>query len=1366
MVPLNTTLTINPGVTLLNTAPHGSFNNLDILGTLNAQGTVAQPIIMTSASGLPNSWDGIYIAANAVATLSNCVVEYSDIGIEANGAITVERCTIQNNRTGIELNNGVQPVIRYSNIISNTTWGMRNNAALEVDARYNWWGHPSGPRHPAANPNGQGNPVSDLVDFTPWLDALDTGISRTENDYTTLRLNTDGTYTRIYPTGHRVHFNADGTHDYTEDPDGHRMGYTYNADGSTATMTFTFAGETTPRYTWTFNYSAGKLQSITDPANVTTDFTLNNLGQLTQVTFADSTNRRFLYDNNGLLIQRWDEDGNSWRYGYDRYGRVQEHTAPPRGVYNYATGTIEVRSEERTFTPSETGYALINDSPTGAPDNPAPAAPTSDELIARVDFGRGSISGQMNRWGAWQNLSDALGRTITFERDDANRITRRTEPDGDCVEFTYDSLGNRTSSTRMDATQCAGGLAATASRTWLYTYEERFNQLKSKTDPLGNTTTYIYDYEEGVSEAGRVIRIQYPAVVVDGGGTDIPTVHYTYNALGLLATVTDEAGVVTRYTYDAAGRLTQMVENEGGLNLTSVFQNFDAAGRPQTIIGPRNNTYRYTYDTWGRVSTETDPLGVVTQYGYDGRGNIIRTTTDVTADGTSGRNVVTNFGYDVDDRLLSQRTTADTISQSDTYVYDINGNLATYTDSEGQTSRFTYDDANQLTGVSNPLDQTTSFAYTLKGELAQITQANNEVITFSYDDFGNLSSLTPPDRPAHGFSYSPRNETAAYTPPALGSGNTQTTYSYNTLRQLTGFTRPDGQSVSYSYDGAQRLRTITQPRGTTTYSYNAATDQLTTIAAPAGVTLSYGYDNELLTAVTWSGPLNGTVNYGYDSFYRLTSLAVNGANSISYQYDTNSFLTGVGNLTINRLPQSRLLNSTTLGNVSDSYTYDAFGKMTRYQATAGGSVVYDVQYSYDDLDRIAGQTETLGGITTAYAYAYDAVGRLVEVKANGSTIATYTYDGNGNRLTGPGGATGTYDAQDRMTSYGNATYTYTANGELLTKTASGQTATYNYDVFSNLMAVTLPNGTQINYLVDGQDRRIGKRVNGTLVQGWLYGDQLEPIAELDGSGNVISRFVYASKQHAPDFMIKGGVTYRIISDHLGSIQLVINTATGQVVQQMDYDEFGKVTQDTNPGFQPFGFAGGLYDRDTGLVRFGARDYDATVGRWTTKDPMRFNKDGYNLYEYVQGNPQLWIDMNGLESSNPNSWRDGLPVCPLTCKDARNDDWKSEGSNSYHPGAKECFRKTSDKPGNRSGNQCCYDVNDNLITHGPGAGTPDKVSPEVSKWDHYWEDVSPYDDNNWQDYHNSGWAPLNPPGAPENWRGYNGPGSPGYKAPQK
>ena len=70
----------------------------------------------------------------------------------------------------------------------------------------------------------------------------------------------------------------------------------------------------------------------------------------------------------------------------------------------------------------------------------------------------------------------------------------------------------------------------------------------------------------------------------------------------------------------------------------------------------------------------------------------------------------------------------------------------------------------------------------------------------------------------------------------------------------------------------------------------------------------------------------------------------------------------------------------------------------------------------------------------------------------------------------------------------------------MTAMSGGETTTYSYDVFGNLTAVTLPSGTQIAYVIDGQNRRIGKKVNGVLTQAFLYGGQLRPAAELDGSG--------------------------------------------------------------------------------------------------------------------------------------------------------------------------------------------------------------------------------------------------------------------------
>ncbi len=165
-------------------------------------------------------------------------------------------------------------------------------------------------------------------------------------------------------------------------------------------------------------------------------------------------------------------------------------------------------------------------------------------------------------------------------------------------------------------------------------------------------------------------------------------------------------------------------------------------------------------------------------------------------------------------------------------------------------------------------------------------------------------------------------------------------------------------------------------------------------------------------------------------------------------------------------------------------------------------------------------------------------------------------------------------------------------------------------------------------LIDAQNRRVGRAVNGVATHHWIYDSQLRVVGEMDGSGQHVSEFIYGSSQ-TPDVMIKNGVVYRIVQDHLGSPRLIVNSQSGSVLQRIDYDEFGRVLVDSNPGFQPFGFAGGLYDSETGLVRFGARDYDAEVGRWTSKDPILFKGGDTNLYGYTWNDPINLIDPSGL-----------------------------------------------------------------------------------------------------------------------------------------
>jgi RHS repeat-associated protein len=145
----------------------------------------------------------------------------------------------------------------------------------------------------------------------------------------------------------------------------------------------------------------------------------------------------------------------------------------------------------------------------------------------------------------------------------------------------------------------------------------------------------------------------------------------------------------------------------------------------------------------------------------------------------------------------------------------------------------------------------------------------------------------------------------------------------------------------------------------------------------------------------------------------------------------------------------------------------------------------------------------------------------------------------------------------------------------------------------------------------------------------MYESKLRRIAEYDGTGNLIARYIYGAKINVPEYMVKNGVTYRIITDYQGSVRYVIDVSNGTIAQNIDYDEYGVVEYNSNPGFTPFGCAGGMYDHQTGLVRFGARDYDAESGRWNCKDPIKFVGGNINFYRYVRNDLLNKNDYYGL-----------------------------------------------------------------------------------------------------------------------------------------
>jgi RHS repeat-associated protein len=798
----------------------------------------------------------------------------------------------------------------------------------------------------------------------------------------------------------------------------------------------------------------------------------------------------------------------------------------------------------------------------------------SGYLSSVVDPANQTIAPTHLATGLLTQLIDGRSNVHSFSYDAATGfLTQDTEPGGPYQ--TLNRNGNLNSSSVTHKT--ALGRTTTYSATYSAAGDA---QTRTVTDPVGLQTTTKTNADHTWSR-------QTPDAMLVSGveqadprfGINVP--------IQKSITTTTPSGLATTVTRDRTVSLSSPTDP---LSLTSLVESVTINGR----------TSSSSYNRAAQQTTVTSAVGRVTTTTFDARGRVMQ----ISPPGVTAVQLHYN--------ALGQNDTITQGTRVTTLGYDANGFLRS---------------------ILDPLSRSTIFGNDPVGRVTSETLPGAQVIGRSYDGDANVTSVTPPGRPAHTFSYWPYDLESDYTPPDVGQPRTTHT-DYNLDKQTSNVSRPDGDRITPTYDPVNgRLTGLGTNRGTNSYGYNSTTGQLSSITTFDGVGLAYGYDGSLLKDITWSGPVSGNVHKTYDSSFRLSSESVTGGQAISFGYDNDDLLTSAGAMTITRDPATGFVTGTTLGAISESRTYDPFGAEQTYTVTANSTTLYSVNYgTRDGLGRIVNKTETVQGVTHTYGYTYDANGRLTDVTKDSVATSHYAYDANGNRIVGPGlVASPVYDNQDRLQSYANCTYTYKADGALQTKTCAGATTSYDYDAFGNLRGVTLPTGTAITYIIDGQNRRVGKKVNGAVVEEWLYQPARQAVAWLNADGSLRAQFVYGS-HHQPEFMIKAGTIYRLVADQTGSIRLVVDSS-GNVVERMDFDEFGNVLQDTAPGTQRFGFAGGLLDPDTGLTRFGWRDYAPDVGRWTAKDPLLFESGDENLFAYVHSDPINFIDPSGRQGDD-------------------------------------------------------------------------------------------------------------------------------------
>ncbi|WP_374075828.1 RHS repeat domain-containing protein [Bdellovibrio bacteriovorus] len=574
------------------------------------------------------------------------------------------------------------------------------------------------------------------------------------------------------------------------------------------------------------------------------------------------------------------------------------------------------------------------------------------------------------------------------------------------------------------------------------------------------------------------------------------------------------------------------------------------------------------------------------------------------------------------------------------FDYDLNGKLATL--GQGDIlQKFEYDNYGNLSAIVDPLGRATKYSYDKANRISAVS-SGGQTTSFSYDADGNITSVTPPGKAAHAFSYNVLGLVAQYMPPSLQSKMSgANVYSYDLDKRLTKINLPSGEQVDFNYDPRTTLLTsVGTPLGKYSFDYRPKTDLINMITTPDGVATNYAYVGNFPIEQNWIGPINAFVNYAYNTDGTLASVGIAGANkkyvTQAINYDLDSLIIGVGNIRFAR-NSFGAISSSVLGKIDESIQFNDVGSVISDSFAFDKQGLFSLGYTRDKIGRVIQKNEVQGTVSRVSSYEYDVQGRLVKA-SSGADARTYTYDTNGNRIGFVGygkSLVGTYDEQDRLISYGDTKYEYTDNGSLLSKaevdpvTKTTKITNYTYDVFGNLRKVVLSDGRVIEYIIDGQNRRIGKKINGKLVQAFVYQNQLQIAGELDGAGNLVKTFVYGSKINIPDYVNYNGKQYRIVSDQVGTPKLIVDSSSGQIVETLSFDEFG-VPQGKVSSVIPFGFAGGLLDADTGLMRLGARDYDPETGRWTSKDPILFRGKMTNLYGYSFNDPINYLDRNGNE----------------------------------------------------------------------------------------------------------------------------------------
>jgi RHS repeat-associated protein len=521
--------------------------------------------------------------------------------------------------------------------------------------------------------------------------------------------------------------------------------------------------------------------------------------------------------------------------------------------------------------------------------------------------------------------------------------------------------------------------------------------LQKITDPAARTLTFAYQtigtakLIQAITDTAspvRTVSFQY------GTNSGDPTTYLS------LTQVTDVAGGLTRFTYDANHYMLTMTDPNGGV----ITNTYDASNRISSQQDPlRRPAATYTYANG--ITTITDPKGNVSQEEY--LNGILMSRTSAVG---SAQPATAVYGYDP--AALATTSVVAPGGETVTATRDPNANVLSSTDSQGRTNSFAYNSFNEPLTVLDPSQVTTTTTYNPTGDVSTISrplvgsgQTSTTIYTFGDSTHpGDPTKMTDPD-------------------------NNSTTYTYDTAGNRTSVTDPLGNKTTYAFDTIGRMKSMVTPKGNVSHGH------------PLQFTWAYTYDN-FGNQLTITDPLAHMTTYHFDPNQNLDRVTDADGNVTTKVYDLD-----------NELTQVKRADSPQTVIVTD---YNLDGTVLDLKDGKGNPIV---TYGYDSHGRVSTITDALGNVTTSI---YDAVGNLAgkqDPGGNCSAIPAVGCTGYihnvANQLVGI-----TYS--DGLTP--NVSITYDQLGQRTAMTDGTGTSSWTWDSLHRMVSYTNGNGAQVQWI--------------------------------------------------------------------------------------------------------------------------------------------------------------------------------------------------------------------------------------------------------------------------------------------------------------